>query len=206
MIFQDPLTSLNPLQTVGSQLTETITNHLGAGSDDKRKKKRLELLTRVGIPEPQLRLAQFPHQFSGGMRQRVVIALALCADPQVIIADEPTTALDVSIQAQILDLMRELCRERRVGMVLITHDMGVIADVTDRVVVMYRGKVVETGPTSKILGDPEHAYTQSLISAVPRPDVRLRRFPLVEYIESAGEARASFGHRESLAGTKSEFQ
>ncbi len=188
MIFQDPLTSLNPLQTIERQLVETIQTHLPLSEKDARK-KAVDLLDRVGIPEPDLRIEQYPHQFSGGMRQRVVIALALCADPEVIIADEPTTALDVSIQAQILDLMRELCRERQVGMIIITHDMGVIADITDRVAVMYRGKVVETGPTEKILGDPDHPYTKSLISAVPRPDVRLHRFPLVEYIESAGEAR-----------------
>jgi peptide/nickel transport system ATP-binding protein len=190
MIFQDPLTSLDPLRTIESQLVETILAHLPLSSSEAREKARA-LLERVGIPEPGIRMGQFPHQFSGGMRQRVVIALALCADPEVIIADEPTTALDVSIQAQILDLMRELTRERQVGMIVITHDMGVIADVTDRVAVMYRGKVVETGPTAKILGDPDHPYTQSLVSAVPRPDVRLHRFPLVEYIESAGDARQS---------------
>src|SRR3546814_149407 len=122
-------------------------------------------------------------QFSGGMRQRVVIALALCCEPEVIIADEPTTALDVSIQAQILDLLRKLCREKQVGMIIITHDMGVIAEITDRVAVLYRGKLVEEGPTAKILGDPDHPYTKSLISAVPRSDVKLRRFPMVTYIE-----------------------
>jgi len=186
MIFQDPLTSLNPLQTIEFQLIETIQLHLKLNHDAARG-RAVDLLHRVGIPEPEVRIKQYPHQFSGGMRQRVVIALALCADPEVIIADEPTTALDVSIQAQILDLMRQLCRERQVGMMLITHDMGVIADVTDRVAVMYRSKLVEEGSTEKILGDPDHPYTQSLISAVPRPDVRLHRFPLVEYIESAGQ-------------------
>jgi len=186
MIFQDPLTSLNPLQTIEFQLIETIQLHLKLNHEAARG-RAVDLLHRVGIPEPEVRIKQYPHQFSGGMRQRVVIALALCADPEVIIADEPTTALDVSIQAQILDLMRQLCRERQVGMMLITHDMGVIADVTDRVAVMYRSKLVEEGSTQKILGDPDHPYTQSLISAVPRPDVRLHRFPLVEYIESAGQ-------------------
>lgn len=204
MIFQDPLTSLNPLQPVGAQLTETIMAHLPLDATAARV-KAIELLTRVGIPDPDLRMAQYPHQFSGGMRQRVVIALAICADPEVIIADEPTTALDVSIQAQILDLMRELCRERHVGMILITHDMGVIADVTDRVVVMYRGRVVETGPTQQILGAPEHAYTQSLISAVPRPDVRLHRFPLVEYIESAGDERAKLDIATHWLGQEQSF-
>ena len=190
MIFQDPLTSLDPLQTVEQQLMETIQLHLKQ-SDEEARASAVSLLDRVGIPDPAVRIKQYPHQFSGGMRQRVVIALALCADPEVIIADEPTTALDVSIQAQILELMRELCRERSVGMILITHDMGVIADVTDRVAVMYRSRLVEEGPTEKILGDPDHDYTKSLISAVPRPDVRLARFPVVEYIESAGDRRDS---------------
>lgn len=190
MIFQDPLTSLDPLQTVEQQLMETIQLHLKQ-SDEEARASAVSLLDRVGIPDPEVRIKQYPHQFSGGMRQRVVIALALCADPEVIIADEPTTALDVSIQAQILELMRELCRERSVGMILITHDMGVIADVTDRVAVMYRSRLVEEGPTEKILGDPDHDYTKSLISAVPRPDVRLARFPVVEYIESAGDRRDS---------------
>ncbi|MEP3116057.1 ABC transporter ATP-binding protein [Nisaea sp.] len=190
MIFQDPLTSLDPLQTVEQQLMETIQLHLKQSDEDARA-SAVSLLERVGIPDPKIRIKQYPHQFSGGMRQRVVIALALCADPEVIIADEPTTALDVSIQAQILELMRELCRERAVGMILITHDMGVIADVTDRVAVMYRSRLVEEGRTEKILGDPDHEYTKSLISAVPRPDVRLKRFPVVEYIESAGDRRGS---------------
>ena len=186
MIFQDPLTSLDPLQTVERQLVETIDLHLSTGEAGARK-RAVDLLRRVGIPEPELRVKQYPHQFSGGMRQRVVIALALSAEPDVIIADEPTTALDVSIQAQILDLMRALCRERKVGMMIITHDMGVIADITDRVAVMYRGRLVEQGATAKILGQPDHAYTRSLISAVPRPEVKLVRFPLVTYIEDSQE-------------------
>ncbi|ARP93025.1 dipeptide ABC transporter ATP-binding protein [Bordetella genomosp. 13] len=182
MIFQDPLTSLDPLQTVESQLVETMQVHLHVSQAEGRR-RAVDLLKQVGIDEPELRVKQYPHQFSGGMRQRVVIALALCCEPEVIIADEPTTALDVSIQAQILDLLRRLCKEKRVGMIIITHDMGVIADVTDRVAVLYRGRLVEQGPTKKILGDPDHPYTRSLISAVPRPDVKLRRFPLVTYIE-----------------------
>lgn len=182
MIFQDPLTSLDPLQTVESQLVETMLAHLPL-SQQQARARAVELLARVGIDQPELRAAQYPHQFSGGMRQRVVIALALCCEPEVIIADEPTTALDVSIQAQILQLLRALCKEKQVGMILITHDMGVIAEITDRVAVLYRGKLVEQGATAKILGDPDHDYTRSLISAVPRPDVKLHRFPLVTYIE-----------------------
>ncbi len=182
MIFQDPLTSLDPLQTVEQQLVETIELHLKLGKK-KSQERAVDLLRQVGIPEPEIRIKNYPHQFSGGMRQRVVIALALCAEPEVIIADEPTTALDVSIQAQILELMRKLCREKQVGMLIITHDMGVIADITDRVAVMYHGNLVEEGTTAKILGDPDHPYTQSLISAVPRPDLRLHRFPMVDYIE-----------------------
>lgn len=180
MIFQDPLTSLNPLYTVEKQLTETIELHLGLSGKAARE-RAIALLDRVGIPEPETRIKHYPHQFSGGMRQRVVIALALCSEPDVIIADEPTTALDVSIQAQILDLIKELARERQVGVILITHDMGVIADTTDRVTVMFQGEVVEEGTTAAVLGAPKHAYTKSLIAAVPRPDLRVHRFPLVAY-------------------------
>ncbi len=180
MIFQDPLTSLNPLFTVREQLTETILAHLGC-TDAEANQRARDLIDRVGIPDPDTRLDQYPHQFSGGMRQRVVIALALCTEPDVIIADEPTTALDVSVQAQILDLIKELARERQVGVILITHDMGVIADTTDRVTVMYAGKVVETGTTAQVMGQPQHEYTRSLIAAVPRPTLKLHRFPQISY-------------------------
>jgi peptide/nickel transport system ATP-binding protein len=180
MIFQDPLTSLNPLFTVGEQLVETIQLHLGLSATDA-KKRAIELLDRVAIPNPTARFDQYPHQFSGGMRQRVVIALALCSEPSVIVADEPTTALDVSIQAQVLDLIKELADERQVGVILITHDMGVIADTTDQVTVMYNGRVVESGSTDQILGAPTHEYTRSLIAAVPRPTLKLKRFPLIGY-------------------------
>lgn len=181
-IFQDPMTSLNPLLTIETQLVETIMVNLGV---DKQSafKKAIDLLESVGIPEPEIRIKQYPHQFSGGMRQRVVIAIALSGDPELIIADEPTTALDVSIQDQILELIRKLCKERQVGCLLVTHDMGVIANVTDRVAVMYMGELVELSSTEQILCQPRHAYTKSLISAVPRTDVKLHRFPRVEYIE-----------------------
>ena len=180
MIFQDPLTSLNPLFTIGEQLVETIQLHLKVSAAEA-KKRALALLERVSIPNPLERFNQYPHQFSGGMRQRVVIALALCSEPSVIVADEPTTALDVSIQAQVLDLIKELAAERQVGVILITHDMGVIADTTDEVTVMYAGEVVESGPTDQILSAPTHPYTKSLISAVPRPQKKLHRFPQVSY-------------------------
>lgn len=188
MIFQDPQTSLNPLLTIGAQLVETIQRakeHRGNAAIDKA----VELLEAVGITEARARLQAFPHQFSGGMRQRVVIALALAGDPDLVIADEPTTALDVSIQAQILELIKKLCRERDLGVIIVTHDIGVIANIADRVAVMFRGEVVETGDVAQILGEPQHEYTQSLIAAVPRGDKRLERFASVDYIEGGGEAR-----------------
>ncbi|MGI9310709.1 MAG: dipeptide ABC transporter ATP-binding protein [bacterium] len=188
MIFQDPLTSLDPLKTIEDQLTETIVMHL-ALSESAAAARAVALLDSVGIADAATRIKQYPHQFSGGMRQRVVIALSLCAEPEVLLADEPTTALDVSIQSQILDLMRTMVRERGLGMILITHDMGVIAQIADRVAVMYRGEVVETGAAAKVLGDPDHPYTRSLISAVPRVDRKTERFPLVEYIEAAAPPR-----------------
>ena len=180
MIFQDPLTSLNPLFTIGEQLVETIQLHLGLGAN-AAKARALELLEAVSIPNPEDRFNQYPHQFSGGMRQRVVIALALCSEPSVIVADEPTTALDVSIQAQVLDLIKKLARERQIGVILVTHDMGVIADTTEQVTVMYSGQVVENGSTDQVLGAPKHEYTKSLISAVPRPHKKMYRFPQVSY-------------------------
>ncbi|WP_279133227.1 ABC transporter ATP-binding protein [Photobacterium phosphoreum] len=186
-IFQDPMTSLNPLFTVEQQLTETIITNLKV-SQAEAVKRALALMEQVGIPEPQLRIKQYPHQFSGGMRQRVVIAIALAGEPDLIIADEPTTALDVSIQDQILTLIRDLCVQKNVGCMLVTHDMGVVSNVTDRVAVMYRGDLVEIGTTEQVLQRPQHPYTQSLISAVPRSDIKLKRFPLVTYIEDVQQA------------------
>ena len=183
-IFQDPMTSLNPLFTVERQLVETIEANTELRGE-AAKARAIELMSSVGIPQPEIRIKQYPHQFSGGMRQRVVIAIALSCDPELIIADEPTTALDVSIQDQILQLIRNLCKERQVGCMLVTHDMGVVSNVTDKVAVMYRGDLVEFGTTEQVLGRPNHPYTRSLISAVPRSDVKLVRFPLVSYIEDA---------------------
>ncbi|MGO4999387.1 dipeptide ABC transporter ATP-binding protein [Oceanisphaera sp. W20_SRM_FM3] len=185
-IFQDPMTSLNPLLTIETQMVETLLVNTKT-TRARARLKSISLLDAVGIPQPELRIKQYPHQFSGGMRQRVVIAIALSCDPELIIADEPTTALDVSIQDQILTLIRTLCKERNVGCMLVTHDMGVVSNVTDRVAVMYQGRLMEIGPTEKVLQTPADAYTKSLISAVPRSDIKLRRFPLVSYIEEAGE-------------------
>jgi peptide/nickel transport system ATP-binding protein len=166
MIFQDPLTSLNPLYSIGKQLTETIRTHLDV--DERAARTRaVELLNEVGIPAAERRLDQFPHQFSGGMRQRVVIALALAAKPRLIIADEPTTALDVSIQAQIIQLLKRLCREHGTAVMLITHDMGVIAETADRVAVMYAGRVVEIGPVQNVIKRAQHPYTHGLMGSIP---------------------------------------
>jgi peptide/nickel transport system ATP-binding protein len=168
-IFQDPLTSLNPLYTIGRQLTETILAHLPVSADEARR-RAVALLRETGIPAPEQRLAQYPHQFSGGMRQRVVIALALAAEPQLIVADEPTTALDVSIQAQIIELLKRICRERGAAVMLVTHDMGVIAETCDRVAVMYAGRVAESGPVAEVIHRPAHPYTAGLMGAIPTMD------------------------------------
>lgn len=186
MIFQDPQTSLNPLMPIGKQLAETIEKTQGIKGPQVRD-QAIDLLKSVGIPDAELRLSSFPHQLSGGLRQRVVIALALSGHPDLIIADEPTTALDVSIQAQILDLIKSICHERQVGMIMVTHDIGVIANTADRVCVMYRGDVVETGDVAQIIGAPRHEYTKSLIAAVPRADVKLDRFTSLDYIEGGGK-------------------
>jgi peptide/nickel transport system ATP-binding protein len=166
-IFQDPLTSLNPLYTVGAQLIETIRTHLEMGAAEARE-RALGLLREVGIPAPESRIDHYPHQFSGGMRQRVVIALALCAQPKLIIADEPTTALDVSIQAQIIQLLKRLAREQGTAVMLITHDMGVIAETADRVAVMYAGRIAEIGPVREVIHAPRHPYTVGLMGSIPK--------------------------------------
>ena len=182
MIFQDPQTSLNPIMTIGNQLIETIkfTKNVDVAT---AYNQATELLESVGIDNPKLRMKAYPHQFSGGMRQRVVIALSLAGDPDVIIADEPTTALDVSVQAQILELIKSLCKKRQLGVIIITHDIGVIANIADRVTVMYNGSIVETGNVRQVLSSPKHDYTKSLIAAVPRADVKLKRFQSIDFIE-----------------------
>jgi peptide/nickel transport system ATP-binding protein len=165
-IFQDPLTSLNPLFTVGQQLIETIQTHLDLDEGAARE-RAVKLLGEVGIPGAEQRLGAYPHEFSGGMRQRVVIALALCAEPKLIVADEPTTALDVSIQAQIIQLLKRLCREHGAAVMLITHDMGVIAETADRVAVMYAGRLVEIGPVREVVKAAKHPYTRGLMGSIP---------------------------------------
>jgi len=166
MVFQDPLTSLNPLYRIGEQIVETIRTHAKVSSATASE-RAIDLLEEVGIKGARSRIHAYPHEFSGGMRQRVVLALALCAEPQLLIADEPTTALDVSIQAQIIALLKRLCRQRRTAVMLITHDMGVIAETADRVAVMYAGRIAEIGPIGDVLRQPRHPYTQGLMGAIP---------------------------------------
>ncbi|QWF49224.1 ABC transporter ATP-binding protein [Bordetella hinzii] len=165
-VFQDPLTSLNPLYTVGRQLVETILTHLPLSARQARE-RAIELLAATGIPAARERIDHYPHQFSGGMRQRVVIALALAAEPKLVVADEPTTALDVSIQAQIIELLKKLCREQGAAVMLITHDMGVIAETADRVAVMYAGRLAEIGPVADVIHRPLHPYTTGLMGSIP---------------------------------------
>ena len=175
MIFQDPQTSLNPLMTIEDQLVETIQAHSDTSMNAARK-RAVDLLEDIGIKNASQRIKAYPHQFSGGMRQRVVIALAICTDPEIIIADEPTTALDVAVQSQVLDLIQQLAKERQIGFMLITHDIGVIAQVADRVTVMRKGRVMETGDTAQVLGAPKHPYTRTLMDAVPPLDRKIDRF------------------------------
>jgi peptide/nickel transport system ATP-binding protein len=175
MVFQDPLTSLNPLYTVGKQLSETILTHNPQMGEGRALERALQLLNDVGIPAAKDRLNAYPHQFSGGMRQRVVIALALAAEPELVIADEPTTALDVSVQAQIIALLKNLCRERGTAVILVTHDMGVIAETADRVAVMYAGRIAEIGPVRDVILRPKHPYTVGLMGAIPALDTEVDR-------------------------------
>ncbi|HYJ12778.1 MAG TPA: ABC transporter ATP-binding protein, partial [Thermomicrobiales bacterium] len=173
MIFQDPMTSLNPVLTINRQISESLILHMGMNKD-QAKQRAIELLTMVGIPNPESRVDQYPHQFSGGMRQRVMIAMALSCNPKLLIADEPTTALDVTIQAQILDLMRNLQSETGAGVIMITHSMGVVAGMADRVQVMYAGHIVETATTEEIFANPRHPYTVGLMKSIPRLDARTK--------------------------------
>ena len=180
MIFQEPMTSLNPVHRIGKQIDETLLLH-GYGDRKARHARVLELLDLVGIPSPKERYSDYPHQLSGGMRQRVMIAIALACDPKVLIADEPTTALDVTIQAQILDLIRRLSRELHMATLLITHDMGVVSENCDEVAVMYAGRIIERGPTREVMDRPRHPYTQALIDSIPKAgatkDVPLASIP-----------------------------
>jgi peptide/nickel transport system ATP-binding protein len=187
MIFQDPQTSLNPLMTIEDQLIETIQAHSDVSVSAARK-RAVDLLEEIGIKNAAQRIKAYPHQFSGGMRQRVVIALAVSTDPELIIADEPTTALDVAVQSQVLDLIQRLAKERQIAFMLITHDIGVIAQVADRVTVMRKGRVMETGATEQVLGAPEHPYTQALMDAVPPLDRKIDRFKVPDADNTSDDA------------------
>lgn len=178
-IFQDPLTSLNPLYTIGKQLVETIRTHLPV-SEKEARERAIKLLQETGIPAAEQRIDQYPHQFSGGMRQRVVIALALAAEPKLIVADEPTTALDVSIQAQIIQLLKRLCKVHGAAVMLVTHDMGVIAETCDRVAVMYAGRIVEIGPVGEVIHHPQHPYTVGLMGSIPAMDEDRERLQQID--------------------------
>jgi oligopeptide/dipeptide ABC transporter ATP-binding protein len=172
IVFQDSMTSLDPVMPIGRQITEGLIEHLGLSRPAARA-RAAELLAEVGVPEPQRRLRQFPHQLSGGLRQRAAIAVAIAANPDVLIADEPTTALDVTIQAQLLDLLERECRQRGMSLILITHDLGVVASVTDRILVMYAGRVIESGTTRAVFADPRHPYTAGLLASTPRLETSL---------------------------------
>jgi peptide/nickel transport system ATP-binding protein len=178
-IFQDPLTTLNPLYTIGRQLVETMTTHLPIGPAEARE-KAIGWLELVGIPAARERIDSYPHEFSGGMRQRVVIALALCAEPKLIVADEPTTALDVSIQAQVIAMLKTLAREKGTAMMLVTHDMGVIAETADRVAVMYAGRIAEIGPVREVVRHARHPYSQGLMGSIPPLDRRVERLQQID--------------------------
>ncbi len=179
MIFQEPMTSLNPSFTIGDQIVEVILRHRG-GSRRQARERAIELLRRVHIPSPEKRIDEYPHKLSGGMRQRVMIALALACDPHLLIADEPTTALDVTLQAQILDLMRELKTASNAAIILITHDLGVVAEVCDEVAVMYAGEIVERAPVDELFANPQHPYTVGLLGSIPRLDHRVAHLATIE--------------------------
>lgn len=200
VIFQDPLTSLNPLFTIESQIAENMRFHLGLGVKEART-RTIELIDAVGISDPEKRLVQYPHHLSGGMQQRVVIAMALSCNPKLIIADEPTTALDVSIRAQILNLIKKLCKERGVGVLLVTHDIGLISEVVDNVTIMYQGRVMEHGNIANVLGKPSHPYTKCLMSAVPRIDLKLDRFPRFTWTTEGGISPAAITESERAPKT-----
>ncbi len=189
MIFQDAQSFLNPVQTVGRQLLEALVLKKGLGrkSSADFRKEAVELLTEVGIPDPERRMGEFPHQLSGGQNQRVMIAIMLAGDPRLLIADEPTTALDVTIQAQILRLLKKLCQERNMAIILVTHDLGVIAETCDRTVVMYGGKVMESGPVEDVLVNPRHPYTFGLLSSKPRIDIDVEKLYTIEGVVPAPE-------------------
>ena len=170
MVFQDPMTSLNPTMRIWDQIIEGFRKHVKM-SNEEANKKAIEMLELVSVPQPEKRIKQYPHEFSGGMRQRVMIALAMVSNPELLIADEPTTALDVTVQAQILDLMRKLQQKMEMSIILITHDLGVVADMSHRVVVMYAGQIIETGTTDEIFSNPKHPYTRRLLESVPKPDM-----------------------------------
>ena len=209
MIFQEPMTSLNPAYTVGSQMTEVLRRHRGTPRA-QAVDRAAELLGRVGITAPGLRLGQYPHQLSGGLRQRVMIAMALMCDPELLIADEPTTALDVTVQAQILRLLAGIQKELGLGILLITHDLGVVARIADRVSVMYAGEVVESGPTAQLFADPQHPYTRGLLTCIPVPGKVKRDEPLGSipgivprippgYVGCAFRDRCPYAHAECAA-------
>ena len=198
MIFQDPLSHLNPVYPVGWQIAEAMTTHGTAGSDARAE--TLRLLTRVGIPEPQAALRKYPHQFSGGQRQRLMIAMALAMKPDVLIADEPTTALDVTVQAEVLSLLEELQAETGMGVLIITHDLGVVAEIADRVVVMNAGEVVETGTAAQVYANPAHPYTKKLIGAAPGKGVMHDPLPPVQPVLSVRDLRKSYGGFTALDG------
>ena len=179
MIFQDPMMTLNPVLTIATQMAETVLAHQNVSKSDAME-LALERLKKVHIPSPEKRLFQYPHECSGGMRQRIVVAIALLTNPSLVIADEPTTALDVTIQAEIMDLLLELCESEKMGLILITHDLAVVSQITEKIVVMYAGKIVETGTTEAVIRDPKHPYTQGLIKALPgslQPGSRLNQIP-----------------------------